>query len=86
MNLLLLLQITIESESPVIPLMNKKAVGYYRVTYDADTWTRIADILKSDHKLIHPNNRAQLLCDTAHMAAHGHIDQVRSIKLDFISI
>ena len=74
-----MLQITIESDTQVIPLMNKKAVGYYRVNYDPDTWVRIADILKSDHKLVHPNNRAQLLCDTAHMASHGYIEQASTV-------
>ena len=59
----------------MIPLLNKKAVGYFRVTYDADIWREIATILKTDHKSIHPNNRAQIICDVAHMSSHGHLDQ-----------
>ena len=49
-------------------------MGYYRVTYADDIWSEIADILRSDHKSIHPNNRAQLICDVSHMSAHGHLD------------
>ena len=40
-----------------IPLLNKKATGYYRVTYDDDLWREIASILHSDYQRIHPYNR-----------------------------
>ena len=40
-----------------IPLLNKKATGYYRVTYDDNLWRDIANILNSDHQSIHPYNR-----------------------------
>ena len=57
-----------------IPLLNKKVTGYYRVTYDDDLWREMATILNTDHQSIHPYNRAQIICDTAHMSAHGHMD------------
>ena len=36
----------------------------------------IATILRTDHKSIHPYNRAQIICDVAHMSSHGHLDQI----------
>merc|ERR1719357_2132012 len=43
-----------------IPLLNKKAAGYYRVNYTPDIWSQIADILMTNHEIIHPFNRAQI--------------------------
>merc|ERR1719228_2369941 len=63
------------SGGPVIPMLNKMATGFYRVTYDADIWSDIINILNTDHQSIHPYNRVQLICDAAHMSAHGHLDQ-----------
>ena len=60
--------------SGFIPILNKKAVGYYRVTYSEDIWNEIADILRNDPKSIHPNNRAQLICDVSHLSAHGYLN------------
>ena len=45
--------------SLAIPLLNKKATGYYRVTYDEDLWREIAAILDFDHESIHPYNRSE---------------------------
>ena len=59
----------------MIPMLNKMATGFYRVTYDADIWSDIINILNTDHQSIHPYNRVQLICDAAHMSAHGHLDQ-----------
>ena len=58
-----------------IPLLNKKMVGYYRVTYDETTWRNIGTVLSTDHHRVHPYNRAQIICDLAHMSAHGYIGQ-----------
>jgi len=69
-------EVSIEgSGGPVIPMLNKMATGFYRVTYDADIWSDIINILNTDHQSIHPYNRVQLICDAAHMSAHGHLDQ-----------
>ena len=46
------------ASASAIPLLNKKATGYYRVTYDEDLWREIAAILDSDHESIHPYNRS----------------------------
>ena len=68
-------EVTIDADqSKVIPILNKKAVGYYRIIYDVEIWSEIATILKTDHKSIHPYNRAQIICDIAHMSSHGHLD------------
>ena len=58
-----------------IPLLNKKMVGYYRVTYDEAIWRDIGRVLATNHHRIHPYNRAQIICDLAHLAAHGYISQ-----------
>ena len=52
-------EVNLDSAS-AIPLLNKKATGYYRVTYDEDLWREIAAILDADHETIHPYNR--LVC------------------------
>ena len=61
--------------SSSVPLLNKKVVGYYRVTYDETIWRDIGSVLQNNHHRIHPNNRAQIVCDLAHLADHGYIDQ-----------
>merc|ERR1719450_2081791 len=71
------------SDSPVevtvtpgsLPVLNKKAVGYYRVNYDNQTWTELADFLLSDHEAVHPLNRAQIICDVAHLSSHGAMEE-----------
>ena len=58
-----------------IPLLNKKMVGYYRVTYDEAIWRDIGRVLATNHHHVHPYNRAQIICDLAHLAAHGYVSQ-----------
>lgn len=36
-------------------------LGYYRVNYDNDTWTAIANVLNTSHTKIHALNRAQVV-------------------------
>ena len=49
--------------------------GYYRVNYDTETWRQISSVLMTDHERIHPFNRAQIICDVSHLAAHGAMEQ-----------
>ena len=49
-------EVSLPSASSV-PILNKKASGFYRVTYDEDTWRAIGAILIRDHEAIHPYNR-----------------------------
>ena len=51
------------SAGPALPLLNKKAMGYYRVTYEDSIWRDIAAVLASDHTRVHPHNRAQVSSD-----------------------
>ena len=46
--------------APQVPLLNKKAMGYYRVTYEDSIWRDIAAVLAADHTRVHPHNRAQV--------------------------
>lgn len=40
--------------------MNFIFVGYYRVNYDINTWSAIANILHKSHSIIDVINRAQV--------------------------
>jgi len=66
--------IEIDAAEDTIPLLNKKAVGYYRVNYSPDIWASIADILNTNHKAIHPLNRAQIICDVISLEAQGYLE------------
>ena len=46
--------------APQVPLLNKRAMGYYRVTYEDSIWRDIAAVLAADHTRVHPHNRAQV--------------------------
>lgn len=58
-----------------LPLLNKKAVGYYRVNYDNQIWLELGNFLMTDHHLVHPLNRAQIICDVAHLSSHGAMEE-----------
>ncbi|KAF5272300.1 hypothetical protein FQR65_LT04957 [Abscondita terminalis] len=48
-------------------LVNKQAIGHYRVNYDETNWKRLIEFLKSkDFEKIPPLNRAQLINDAFH--------------------
>ncbi|XP_076438167.1 uncharacterized protein LOC143277263 isoform X2 [Babylonia areolata] len=44
-------------------VMNVQQYGYYRVLYDQRNWLNLINQLNSDHKVIHPINRAQIIND-----------------------
>ena len=68
---------------PVV--FNVQATGYYRVNYDEASWIDIADALKLDKDLIHPLNRAQLICDVVALADTGHVStETRDNLLSYI--
>ena len=68
-------RIEIEASENTIPLFNKKAVGYYRVNYSPDIWADIAEVLLSNHEVIHPFNRAQIICDVISLEENGYLDK-----------
>ena len=72
-----MLEVTVATGS--LSLLNKKAVGYYRVNYDTQTWQKLGDLLLADHQALHPLNRAQIICDVTHLSHHGVL-QVESAQ------
>ena len=72
-----------EVVGPVV--FNVQATGYYRVNYDEGSWLRIADALKLDKDLIHPLNRAQIICDVIALAETGYVStEIRDNVLAYI--
>nr|XP_039261334.1 aminopeptidase N-like [Styela clava] len=56
-------------------LANIDAIGYYRVKYDAYTWQKIIETLKSNqYKEFSVENRAQLIDDAFTLARSGRLD------------
>ncbi|XP_063436787.1 aminopeptidase N-like [Mytilus trossulus] len=47
---------------------NIRQYGFYRVNYPEDNWIKLIDQLKTDHKVIHPVNRAQIINDAWNFA------------------
>uniref|UniRef100_A0A8D8DU51 Aminopeptidase n=2 Tax=Culex pipiens TaxID=7175 RepID=A0A8D8DU51_CULPI len=59
------------SELPYF-ILNNQQVGYYRVNYDADNWSKISAALRSENfGGIHVLNRAQIVDDLLNLARAG---------------
>ncbi len=56
-----------------ILIFNVQGVGYYRVTYDDDTWLAIAAALGQSPSDVHVTNRAVLLNDALNVARAGEL-------------
>lgn len=54
-------------------IVNVQGTGYYRVNYDESNWVNLADILSANMDLIHPLNRAQIICDISALFDTGHV-------------
>ena len=54
-------------------LVNIQGTGYYRVNYHQDNWADIATVLRTNRDLIHPLNRAQIICDVLALADTGNV-------------
>ena len=66
-------------------ILNKKAMGYYRVNYDRENWLLIANTLMTDHHAIHPLNRAQIVCDVITLVKTGHVTmEIRDAVMEYI--
>ena len=66
-------------------IVNVQGTGYYRVNYDEDNWSRLAETLATDRDLIHPLNRAQIICDVSALAETGHVTpEIRDNVLAYI--
>lgn len=55
-------------------LLNVQQFGYYRVNYDEENWRAIEKALKSNHEVIHPANRAQIIDDLFNLAKVGYLN------------
>ena len=46
-----------------------------RVNYDEANWLALANVLATDHTMIHRLNRAQIICDVAALYELGDVTQ-----------
>ena len=69
-----------------VPFMvNVQGTGYYRVNYDDSNWNKLADVLLNSKDLIHPLNRAQIICDTSALFETGHVSSdIRDRILSYV--
>ncbi|ELT97205.1 hypothetical protein CAPTEDRAFT_196092 [Capitella teleta] len=61
-------------------LINIGAHTLCRVNYDQETFGQIAEQLKVDHQVIHPESRAQFIDDALSLARYGVISAVNALK------
>ncbi|XP_071098276.1 aminopeptidase N-like [Haliotis cracherodii] len=67
-------------------LGNIRHHGYYRVNYDEDNWRNIIKQLKTDHDVIIPINRAQIINDAMDLARAGYLQQLMGLQtLEYLS-
>ncbi|XP_046350408.2 aminopeptidase Ey-like [Haliotis rufescens] len=61
-------------------LVNIQECGFFRVNYDTKNWNNIISTLSSNHKMIDPINRAQIINDAWNLAKAGMLDQVTALR------
>jgi len=69
-------EVTIEADASLVDVpfvVNIQGTGYYRVNYDDSNWKAIAEVLRTNRDLIHPMNRAQIICDVMALSGTGHV-------------
>jgi len=76
-------EVIIECDDNLPFVVNIQGTGYYRVNYEEGNWEAIASVLKDNRDLIHPMNRAQIICDVVALAETGHV--TTAIKDDVLS-
>lgn len=59
---------------------NVQQYGFYRVNYDTDNWWALIKQLQTNHNVIHPINRAQIINDAWNLAKSGDLDILISLK------
>ncbi|XP_073943309.1 aminopeptidase N-like isoform X2 [Choristoneura fumiferana] len=62
-------------------ILNRRASGYYRVNYDADTWLLIAKTLQENHLSIDELNRAQIVSDVFALYAAGDLSYELAVEI-----
>jgi len=76
-----------QSEENIPFVVNIQGAGYYRVNYDDTNWQAIAQVLRLKRYIIHPMNRAQIICDVVALAETGHVSMVvRDDVLSYIDM
>ncbi len=55
---------------------NVKHAGFYRVNYDENNWNLLIEQLKTDHVLIDPISRAQIIDDSFNLGRAEILDQL----------
>ncbi|XP_076081152.1 glutamyl aminopeptidase-like [Mytilus galloprovincialis] len=66
---------------------NIRQYGFYRVNYPEDNWVKLIDQLKTDHTVIHPVNRAQLINDAWSLAKSGDLSMKIALQtLEYLSM
>ncbi|XP_060602695.1 aminopeptidase Ey-like isoform X2 [Ruditapes philippinarum] len=66
---------------------NIQQYGFYRVNYDDDNWNALLRQLRTDHTVIHPINRAQIINDAWNLARAGLLDMQIALKtLDYLDV
>ncbi|KAL7638670.1 UNVERIFIED_CONTAM: hypothetical protein RMT77_011242 [Armadillidium vulgare] len=62
-------------------IFNNRETGYYRVNYDDRSWDLIINQLLTDHTVIDPINRAQIIDDTMTLARAGIVPYATAFKV-----
>ncbi|VDI82121.1 aminopeptidase N [Mytilus galloprovincialis] len=66
---------------------NIRQYGFYRVNYPEDNWVKLIDQLKTDHTVIHPVNRAQIINDAWSLAKSGDLSMKIALQtLEYLSM
>ncbi|CAC5387004.1 ANPEP [Mytilus coruscus] len=64
---------------------NLMQYGYYRVNYPEENWYNLINQLKTDHTVIPPINRAQIINDAWHLAKSGDLTtEIATQVLDYL--
>ncbi|XP_069669085.1 putative aminopeptidase-2 [Periplaneta americana] len=64
-------------------LLNIQSIGFYRVNYDALTWSLIKKQLIENHTVIHINDRTKLLNDAFNLASRNLLNLTFPVRLGF---
>ena len=74
-------------EDTIALVANSNAVGYYRVDYGYEGWYNLGLILAADHTMVHPHNRAQIICDVLSLVETGYLGlELSEHVLAFLSV
>merc|ERR1712168_1403074 len=61
--------------------LNANNTGFYRVNYDLKNWRALIDQLKTDHTVLYPSDRANLIDDAFALAKTGRLSYETALDL-----